>query len=166
MVHFWDPLVDGPIRLMVQIEIIARDIFRSSSLYQIQPVQPNIQQSVVNISNSDLHVIIKVSPLVQWSLTWNICVINVPILLMVQMEINARELSRSSSLSQIWLVQPKIQQSVVHRSNCEVHFIINVSPLVQLGSTCNISLCCWHSNTASVSDSNNRLNGKSRARAY
>ena len=73
---------------MVQIKRTARELYRYSSLSQIRPVQPNIQQLRLGISR---------------------CVVNVPMQPMVRMERAARELFRSSSLSQIRSVQPNIQ---------------------------------------------------------
>ena len=55
-VHFWANLVDGPILPMVQTEIIARDLLESSSLFQIQTLQPKIQQSVAIRRNCEVMI--------------------------------------------------------------------------------------------------------------
>ena len=71
-VHICSPLVKRPIWPMVQTEIIVREIFRSSSFSQIQPVKPNMQKSVLRRRNCEVHAIIKIPPVVQWGSTWNI----------------------------------------------------------------------------------------------
>ena len=51
-VHICSPLVKRPIWPMVQTEIIVREIFRSSSFSQIQPVKPNMQK--ISIKKKEL----------------------------------------------------------------------------------------------------------------
>ena len=117
-VHVWEPLVYGPIRLMVHMKRTASELSKSSPLFRIQPVQPKIKKSLVNIRKC-VYIIRRVSPIVKWHSTyrynqWFIwkewrksftdlliftCVVDAPIRPMVHMERTVRELSRYSNIS-------------------------------------------------------------------
>ena len=141
--HVWAPTFYGPIQPMVHMEKTAWDLFRSYSLSQIQTVQPNIQQSVLNRSNYEVHVIIKISPLVQWGPTWNI--------LMFHQRTDAANVLYG--INRAWAFRifftflnptstAQDKKSVVNRRNCEV------------------SMCGQRTNTTDESD------GKSSARDF
>ena len=166
--HVWDPLVDGPVRLMVQMERAVRELFKSSSLYRIQPVQPKIQQSGPNKRNCEVHAIRKVSPLVQWYLTYQYdrwfrkkeprvrftdllifpCVVDLPIRPVVQIEITGQDLSRSFNIS------------LCGQCTNATDGLDGKSSARELFRYSNISLCGKHTDTTDVSG------GKSSTAAF